>query len=173
MVTPFIPYFFSIHLTAFLKGALLSVTILIRLPYLHTMSSNSHCPIDLVFSSLNALDSIHNDNLHWPCTMYLHLFDGEFMCTVSACNTWNIDGIYVTMGGIFRARFCLIWYKWHVLTYQMMSSSIPSHQNLCCSGFSVAYAPLCPMSLWHDLSKRILSSLTTTSWRPLFLAFLL
>jgi len=140
MVTPFISYFSSIYLTAFLKGALLSMTILTRLSHLHMMSSNSHCPIDLAFSSLNALDSIHDDKLHRPCTIYLHPFDGGFMCTVSACNTWNIDGVYVTTGGISKVHFCLIWHKWHILTYQMTSSSVSGHQNLCCSSFCYWWA---------------------------------
>lgn len=158
---------------AFLKGAPLSVIILTRLPYLHMMSLNSHCLIDLAFSSHRALDSIYDDRLHLPCTIYLHPFDGGFMCTVFICSTWNIDGVWVITRGISRAYLCLIWHKWHVLTYHVASSSISGYQNLCWSSLPVAYAPLCPMSSWQALSRCICFSSATTNCKLLFLRFFL
>jgi len=92
---------------AFLNGAPLSITIFTRLPHLHIISSNSHCSIDLAFSSFRALAFIYDDSPHLSCTIYLQLFEGEFICTVFACKTWKIDDICVTTGSSSRALLCL------------------------------------------------------------------
>jgi len=87
ITTPFIPYFSFSHFIAFLNRALLFVTIFTRLPYLHIISSNSHCPIDLAFSSFRALAFIYDDNLYFPYTIYLQPFEGRFICIVSVYKT--------------------------------------------------------------------------------------
>jgi len=92
---------------AFLNGAPLSVTIFTRLFHLHIISSNSYCPIDLAFSSFRALAFIRDNSLHLLCTIYLQPFEGGFICTVSVCKTWKIDGVCITTGGSFRALLCL------------------------------------------------------------------
>ena len=103
------------HDTTFLNGAPLSVTIFTRLPYWQIISSNSHCSMALAFSCWSAFVSIHNNRLHLLWTMYLQPFHRGVIWTISACNTWKIDSVWVTMGGISSAILCFIWHKWHML----------------------------------------------------------
>src|SRR5262249_23759332 len=145
IATPLILYFSSNHCTAFRKGAPLSVTIFTTVPHRHIISSNNHCPIDRASSFHSAFASIQDERAQRPCTIYLQPLELGVICTVSACRTWNIDGVCVSTGGNSIAIFCLIWQRWHVFTNQVISASISGHQHRCAINLLVVYAPRCPI----------------------------
>ena len=82
---------------------------------------------------------------------------------VSACNTWNIDGVWVTIGGIFTSNFCHFWQISHVLQYQLMFLSISGHQKCSPTKFLVAKNPLCSKLSWDAFIEYILWLLSVTN----------
>ena len=140
-----IPHFACIHCAAALNGAPLLVTISLRQPHLHMISSYSQSAIDLAFSSFKGWASGQEVTHSWPCTIYLHPLEAGVICIIITCITSKILGVCITVGGILTSCCCCSWHKSHVLTNWLMSRSISSHQNLCVNRALVEKNPLCPL----------------------------
>ena len=116
--------------------------ILARLFYLQIIFSNSYYLITLKVSCLSTLNSIYKNSLYFPCVIYLQSFNTGLIYTISTCKTWKKDSIYVATGEIYRAIFCLTWYRLHIFIYNIVSSPSLGHQNHCNNNFPVTKASI-------------------------------